>query len=143
MVSADLVLLATVTAIAAQSLFCIVSVMPALSMSPMFPLVGAEFHLNQTQLGLLVGVCVLTLGYSNFLVVPFTNIFGRRATSLIFGTLCVGSNIWQATAKTHASLLGARVFNAFAASTTEALMLQVVTDMFFLHERGLWTGVYL
>jgi hypothetical protein len=39
--------------------------------------------------------------------------------------------------------MGARVLNGFATATTEALMMQVVTDMFFLHERGVWTGVYL
>jgi hypothetical protein len=24
-----------------------------------------------------------------------------------------------------------------------SLMMQVVADLFFLHERGLWTGIYL
>jgi MFS family permease len=109
----------------------------------MSPLIGAEFGLNQSQLGLLTGVCVITLGYSNFIIVPFCNIFGRRATSLIFGALTIGSTIWQATAKTHQSLLGARVFNGFATATTEALMMQVVADTIFLHERGFWAGAYL
>ncbi len=132
-----------VIAVFSQSLFCFVNVMCALSLSPMSPLVGAEFGLDQSQLGLLTGVCVLTLGYSNFVIVPFSNIFGRRATSIIFALMTIGSTIWQATANSHGSLLGARVLNGFATATTESVMMQVVADMFFLHERGAWTGVYL
>lgn len=112
-------------------------------MGPMFPLFAAEFNLNDTQLSLLSGACVLALGYSNFIIVPFSNIFGRRLTSLIFCALGIGSCIWQALAKSHSSLLGARVVNGVATATSETILVQVIADMLFLHERGLWTGVYL
>ncbi|KAJ5757371.1 uncharacterized protein N7511_006065 [Penicillium nucicola] len=111
-------------------------------MGPMFPLFAAEFQLNDTQLSLLTGASVLALGFSNFLIVPCSNIFGRRLTSLVFCLLGIASCIWQALAVSYSSMLAARVVNGVATATSETLLVQVVADMLFLHERGLWTGVY-
>lgn len=112
-------------------------------MGPMFPLFAEEFHLDETQLSLLTGACVLALGYSNLLIVPCSNIFGRRITSLIFCLLGMASCLWQALAKSHSSLVTARVINGIATATSETVMVQVTSDIFFLHERGAWTGLYL
>lgn len=129
--------------ITTQFLFLFVAVESALSMGPMFPLFATEFHLNETQLSLLSGSCVLALGYSNIIIVPCSNIFGRRLTSLIFCTLGIASCIWQALASSYTNLLAARVVNGVATATSETLLVQVIADMLFLHERGLWMGVYL
>lgn len=48
-------------------------------------LLADEFHLDETQLGLLTGACMLALGYANFIIVPCSNVFGPRMTSLLFG----------------------------------------------------------
>jgi MFS family permease len=109
----------------------------------MFPLFAAEFHLNDTQLSLLTGACVLALGFANFIIVPWSNTFGRRLASLTFCLLGIISCIWQALATSYTSMLAARVINGISTATSETLLVQVVADMFFLHERGLWTGVYL
>jgi MFS family permease len=109
----------------------------------MFPLLAAEFDLDQTQLNLITGSCVLALGYANFIIVPASNIFGRRPTSIFLALLAVGSCIWEAEAKSYKSLIGARVVNGFATATSETMAVQVICDLFFLHERGVWMGVYL
>jgi hypothetical protein len=56
---------------ASQSLFTLISVTGALSIAPMYPLLGAEFHLNNNQLSMLTGITVITLGFANFIIVPF------------------------------------------------------------------------
>ena len=56
-------------------------------MSPMFPLFAETFHLDETQVPLITGVLIIVLGFTNFIVVPFSNIFGRRAAALVFSTL--------------------------------------------------------
>lgn len=71
----------------------------ALSMGPMFPLFAAEFQLDDTKLSLLIGACVLALGFSNFLIVPCSNIFSRRLASMVFCLLGIASCIWQAKIK--------------------------------------------
>ncbi|KAL4808585.1 major facilitator superfamily domain-containing protein [Aspergillus unguis] len=114
----------------------------ALALSPMFPLIGETFDIPEAKLALLVGVTVITLGYSNFIAIPMSNIFGRRAVSLIFGVLFLVCCIWQAVAKSYSSFLAARAVVGIAAAPSETLMVQVVADLFFLHERGLWLGIY-
>src|SRR4051812_30799692 len=69
--------------IANEFLYMFITVESALSLAPMFSLLAKEYHLDQTQVGLLTGVCVLALGYSNFVIVPFWNIFGPRWKSFL------------------------------------------------------------
>jgi len=123
-----------------QLLYVWVLVCSALSLAPLFPFLGMEFHLSQQQLSLLTGLNVITLGFANILIVPISNIFGRRPVSIFFGFLVVLTNIWQALATSHKSLLAARACNGIAAATSETIMVQVIADMFFLHERGFWVS---
>lgn len=109
----------------------------------MFPLLGREFHLNNSQLAFLTGITVITLGFANFVIVPLSNIFGRRAVSLVFSVLIMLTCIWQALATSHRSLLSARAVTGLVCATSESIPVQMIADVFFLHERGLWTGVYL
>lgn len=99
--------------------------------------------MNPTQLSLLTGALVITAGYANFIVIPFSNVFGRRATSLVMSLVFIGACVWQAMAQSYGSLLGARVLAGFAIAPSETLMVQVIADIFFLHERGFWMGIYL
>jgi MFS family permease len=111
-------------------------------LAPLFPFLGQEFHLSEQQLSLLTGVNVITLGFANILIVPVSNIFGRRPTAIFFGVLVVLTNIWQALASSHQSLLAARACNGIAAATSETIMVQSIADMFFLHERATWMAMY-
>jgi MFS family permease len=109
----------------------------------MFPLFAETFSLSSSQVHLITGATVIVLGFSNFVVIPFSNIFGRRAASLTFGILFLATCIWQAAAKSYGSFMASRAIIGIAAAPSETLMAQVVADMFFLHERGLWMGVFL
>ncbi|KAF1918262.1 major facilitator superfamily domain-containing protein [Ampelomyces quisqualis] len=130
------------TIMASQWLFTWISVTGALSIAPMFPLLGQEFHLNNNQLSMLTGITVITAGFANLIIVPLSNIFGRRAISLVFSVLIMLTCIWQALATSHRSLLAARAMNGLVSATSESIPVQMIADVFFLHERGLWTGVY-
>ncbi|KAJ8106070.1 hypothetical protein OPT61_g9785 [Boeremia exigua] len=130
------------TVVVSQSLFTWISVTGALSIAPMFPLLGQEFRLNNNQLAMLTGITVITLGFANFFIVPLSNIFGRRAVSIVFSVLIMLSCVWQALATSHRSLLAARAINGLVCATSETIPVQMIADVFFLHERGLWTGVY-
>lgn len=86
---------------------------------------------------------VLALGYTNLLIIPCANVFGRRTTLLVCAFIVFGSNIWQATATSYRSFFGARVLNGIGVAANESVMTMVITDMFFLHERGTFVGLYL
>lgn len=61
-----------------------------------------------------------------------------RANSLKYCAGLIGAS--QAT--TYAGLMGARVVHALGSGVCEALPVQLVNDIFFLHERGTRLGVY-
>ncbi|KAB8202665.1 major facilitator superfamily domain-containing protein [Aspergillus parasiticus] len=128
--------------IVAQFLYVFVAVESSLSMAPMFPLLVKEWDLNETQLSLLTGGCILGLGYANFLIVPFSNIFGRRFASISLAVVTLLTVLWEALATSHKAFLAARVVNGLTTATTESIMMQVIADVLFLNERGLWTGIY-
>jgi MFS family permease len=53
--------------------------------------------------------------------------------------------MWQAVVSKDAgnSLVAARVLVGFAAAAGEALGVAICADLFFLHERGWWIGLYM
>ena len=104
---------------------------------------ATQFGLETPQLAMLTGITVITLGVANFLIVPLSNIFGRRTISIVFSILIMLSCVWQALATSHKSLLAARAVNGLVCATSETIPVQVIADLFFLHERGGWMGVYL
>jgi MFS family permease len=125
-----------------QAIFVLFSIIPALSIAPVTPIFIQEFGTTPATVSLFLGVCVIVLGYANFIIVPFSNIFGRRAACLITGAIVIGSNIWQTTAKDTGSFFGASALNGLGGAVNESVMVQVIADMFFLHERGQWMGLY-
>ncbi|KAK3072547.1 hypothetical protein LTR53_006646, partial [Teratosphaeriaceae sp. CCFEE 6253] len=56
--------------------------------------------------------------------------------------LCV-CYLWGALAKSFESLLWSNIIAAFAGSSTEALGAAIVNDLYFLHERGNYLGIYM
>ena len=117
-------------------------IIPALSIAPVTPVFVKEFHTSESNVSLFTGVCVLTLGFANFIIVPFSNTFGRRAACLCSVIVIICANIWQALAKDTGSFFGARALIGIGGAVSESVMVQVIADIFFLHERGLWMGVY-
>lgn len=54
----------------------------------------------------------------------------------------VGS-IWAAAATSSGSFIGARVFQGMSMAFFESVMFSVIGDMYFVHERGTRTAVYI
>ncbi|PMD47530.1 MFS general substrate transporter [Hyaloscypha variabilis F] len=130
------------TVILNQAFFVFISVLTPLSIAPLTPIFMQEFHKTLTQVNYLFGAAAITLGYTNFIIVPFSNIFGRRPAILICGLVCVLANIWQALTTSYPSFIGARVISGFGAGANESIMPMVIADVMFMHQRGLWMGLY-
>ncbi|KAJ4859479.1 major facilitator superfamily domain-containing protein [Trichoderma breve] len=125
-----------------QGIFVITSVIPTLSIAPLTPIFMQQWQKSLTDVALLTGVTVILLGYCNFIIIPSCEIFGRRITLLVCAILNIGACIWQATATSYGSFLGARILAGTGASANESIMNVVVTDIYFLHERGKYVGSY-
>ena len=113
--------------------------MGPLALAPMFPEMMKTFDRSLADVVQFTGVCILVLGFSNFLWsvyhekrkgrglandrsigrIPISTSFGRRPV-LIFSTLiCLVSNVWRAVAPSYGSYMGACVLNGIGAGPAE------------------------
>jgi MFS family permease len=69
---------------------------------------------------------------------PASTVFWPRTNKLQFLAGLIGAS----QAKTYPALMGTRVLHAFGSGVCEALPVQLVNDIFFLHERGKRIGYY-
>ncbi|KAL5116349.1 hypothetical protein ACEQ8H_005697 [Pleosporales sp. CAS-2024a] len=113
-----------------------------LALSPMFPAYIRDFHTDLAGAVQFTGVCILVLGFSNFIWVPISSSFGRRPVYLASQLINIGSSIWRARAKTYSSFMGACVLNGIGAGPAETTMPEIIADIFFLHDRGKWNTLY-
>ncbi|KIX03500.1 uncharacterized protein Z518_07053 [Rhinocladiella mackenziei CBS 650.93] len=112
------------------------------TISPILVYVIQDFHVDLTKGSWLITFNLLFLGLGNLFWVPLSEEIGKRPVLLMCSCLFFVSSIWSAVAKGWGSLFAARIIQGFAASSSEALGLAVVADLYFLHERGLWVGFY-
>lgn len=76
-------------------------------------------------------------GMSNLFYMPLIIKYGRRPVYIV-STLIYGSCLlWAGLAKSYSSELVARLLLGFAGGAADCLAPLTITDVFFLHERGL------
>ena len=125
------------------SLFVFLSNYITNSISPVLIPIATDFDITLTQASYLLTLNLLFLGLGNLFWVPLALKIGKRPVWVLCAIIFFASSVWSAVAKDFGSLLGARIVQGFGASAAEALGPTVVGDLFFLHERGLWMGLYV
>ncbi|KAK4154517.1 hypothetical protein C8A00DRAFT_42741 [Chaetomidium leptoderma] len=103
---------------------------------------SAEFGVDPNTAAGLVNYPNLIFGFGNFVLVPLYRKIGRRPVMLLSLTAYAAGVIGAAEATTYSGLMGARMVHAFGSGVCEALPVQLVNDIFFLHERGKKLGWY-
>lgn len=68
--------------------------------------------------------------------------FGRRPIMLLSLICYCAGLIGASQATTYGGLMAARIIHCFGSGVAEALPVQLVNDIFFLHERGQRIGYY-
>ncbi|KIW08324.1 hypothetical protein, variant [Verruconis gallopava] len=131
-----------IAAITSSSMVTFAQGFGPLALAPMFPDYIKAFNCTLAQAVQFTGVCILVLGFSNFLWVPIATSFGRRPVLLTSTLLCLGSCIWRARAQTYGSFMGACVVNGIGAGPAESMQPTIIADIFFLHDRGKWNTLY-
>ncbi|PSN72374.1 MFS general substrate transporter [Corynespora cassiicola Philippines] len=100
------------------------------------------FHITPTKASDLVNYPNLAFGFGSLILVPLYLKFGRRPVMLGSLVLFAGGLIGASQATTFGGLMVARVIHGFGSGVCEALPVQLVNDIFFLHERGKRIGYY-
>lgn len=117
--------------------------MGPLALAPMFPQLIEAFDSDLASVVQFTGVCILVLGFSNFIWytfwriffasqcskqdffslihcrVPMQTAFGRRPVLLASTMICLVSNVWRAVAKDYRSFMGACILNGIGAGVAE------------------------
>ncbi|XDG07495.1 hypothetical protein ABKA04_007110 [Annulohypoxylon sp. FPYF3050] len=101
---------------------------------PYLTLWSEIFDISPGDASTLISYPNLAYGFSSLLLVPLYLKFGRRPF--------IAGLIGSACANSFAALMTWRVISSFGAGICEALPVQLVNDIFFLHERGKHIGYY-
>ncbi|KAK3348616.1 major facilitator superfamily domain-containing protein [Lasiosphaeria hispida] len=105
-------------------------------------LFSVEFGVDPNTAAGLINYPNLAFGFGSLLLVPLYRKFGRRPVMLGSLVLYAAGVIGASQATTFSGLMGCRVVHAFGSGVCEALPVQLVNDIFFLHERGKKLGWY-
>ncbi|KAK7204562.1 MFS transporter-like protein [Myxozyma melibiosi] len=124
-------------------LVTMISAFGPLSISPQVDYYMEEWDRSLADVLQFSGVCILVLGFSNFLWIPIATRFGRRPALLLSTLLGIGANIWRARATSYQSFIGASAVHGVAAGPSETFGPLMIADVIFLHDRGRYMGIYL
>jgi MFS family permease len=101
-----------------------------------------QFGVDPNTAAGLINYPNLAYGFGCLLLVPLYQKIGRRPVMLGSLVLYAVGLIAASQCTTYAGLMGARVVHSFGSGVCEALPVQLVNDIFFLHERGKKLGWY-
>ncbi|KAK7529286.1 major facilitator superfamily domain-containing protein [Phyllosticta citribraziliensis] len=101
-----------------------------------------EFGISPTTASNLISYPNLIYGFGSLLLVPAYLKFGRRPVMLVSMTMYVFGLLGASRAHSYGGLMAARLVHALGSGVCEALPVQLVNDIFFLHERGKRIGYY-
>ncbi|KAK5949525.1 hypothetical protein OHC33_009518 [Knufia fluminis] len=101
-----------------------------------------QFGVDPNTAAGLINYANLAFGFGSLILVPLYQKFGRRPVMLFSLVAYAAGLIGASQATTYSGLMGARVVHSFGSGICEALPVQLVNDIFFLHERGKKLGWY-
>ncbi|KAJ9136833.1 Aldehyde dehydrogenase [Pleurostoma richardsiae] len=102
-----------------------------------------EFQKSAQRVNSLLTFNFLLLGAGNIIWVPLSVKFGQRPIMLISTTVLFAILIWTAKAETFTELLVARCLSGFFSAAGESILPGIVSNIFFLHERGAMMSIYV
>ncbi|KUJ09440.1 MFS general substrate transporter [Mollisia scopiformis] len=101
-----------------------------------------EFKVTPGVSSGLISYANLAFGFGSLLLVPLYLKIGRRPVMLLSMLCFLAGLIGASRATSFNGLMVARVFHGLGSGVCEALPVQLVNDIFFLHERGNRLGYY-
>lgn len=103
----------------------------------------AQFHLTFTQISLLTGYNLATVGASGILISILARKFGKRPIFLQSLTVILIGTIVGATSTTHGALIASRVIQGLGLALFESVTFSIIGDMYHVHQRGSRMAIYL
>ncbi|KIW85606.1 hypothetical protein AYO21_05792 [Fonsecaea monophora] len=101
-----------------------------------------SFGIDPNKASNLISYPNLAYGFGSLLLVPAYLKFGRRPVMLVSIIFFAVGLIGCSQCDSYGTLMACRIIHAFGSGVCEALPVQLVNDIFFLHERGQRLGYY-
>ncbi|KAJ4253434.1 hypothetical protein NW762_010592 [Fusarium torreyae] len=102
-----------------------------------------EFQKTALEVNTIMTLNFLFLGVGNMFWVPLSVKYGKRFTMLVAMAMFFVVLIWTANATSFTQLLVARCLTGFASSAGESIVPGIISDIFYLHERGAMMSIYV
>jgi len=99
-------------------------------------LLEKEFDKSHMTVEFLTSFSILASGLGNIFWVPVMRVLGERPTLLLALPIFVAANVWSAKTHHFNQLLASSILSGFVSAAAEAPVVAVVTDLYFVHERG-------
>ncbi|KAH6962314.1 major facilitator superfamily domain-containing protein [Ilyonectria sp. MPI-CAGE-AT-0026] len=132
------------TALLTLALHSLIATYSPNAISPAFIIISRDLGVSVTAATYLLSATLLPMGLSSFLWIPISNRFGRRPMWLMASLLPACFNLGLALAKDFPTMVVLQVLSGLFLSPSLTLVSAVITELFFVEERGqkmgLWTS---
>ncbi|CAK5267759.1 unnamed protein product [Mycena citricolor] len=103
---------------------------------------GIHFKVTPVVASYQTTIAIAFAGIGSFIWVPLSNTYGRRPVLLFSTLIAAASSLGSGKATTWGQLIATRVLNGLGTSSFFTLGAGMISDCFFLHERGRAMGVF-
>ncbi|KAI0810212.1 MFS general substrate transporter [Xylaria sp. FL0064] len=110
--------------------------------NPVFVQLAEAFAITPVQASYELTVFLVFAATGPLFVLPVANTYGRRPLLVIASLLAGVTNVAAAYSPSWTGILVTRVFNGIATGCLTALGPPIICDVYFLHERGFYMGIW-
>lgn len=112
-------------------------------LSPGLTTVAADLGISVDMVSTFgVGTVVLWTGIATFFTAAAASIWGKRPVLLASLLALAATNFWGFYVDGFTSFAAMRVFQGFASAPLETLVTSTISDLFFVHQRGLRLSIW-
>ena len=105
-------------------------------LSPGFVQIADELNITVEVLAQSTAWLILALTFSLFILNPLAKIYGKRPVFLLAIAIMFVTSVWAAATTEYDSFLGSRIVAGIGMAPYEVLVQCVISDIYFVHERG-------
>ncbi|EFX04651.1 major facilitator superfamily MFS-1 [Grosmannia clavigera kw1407] len=111
--------------------------------TPTWGPMGDELHFSDAVLNDTYAIGCATLALGGFMLIPFALKYGLRPIYVLTCLAQLGVMIWAARTETAGDWWGVNAVQCWLGSLGECMVQMTITDIFFVHQRGLMNSIYV
>jgi hypothetical protein len=117
--------------------FVCTAAVPSALLAAATVVLAETFDTSITKITQLTGFLLLSVGSAGLFVSVLSRLYGKRPQFVFASFMCLLGTIIGAVAQDYNTLLAGRLIQGFGACAYESLLVAIVGDLYYVHERGL------